>query len=199
MAALRDAQRTAMNGGNPTSGDARADAARAAGKQAQRGQPTMKSGAGMPQPGGGNGTQPGGTGTGHAPGAAGDGPPNGAASGEPPGGALSVLQAPGGPSPPGGAAGTSGNHGGTTPSGATTPETVAAEEVDTQQPPPSPDGVIRAIAERSAGDHRSEKFGSIRDYYAAIAEAAIHRDQIPLTRRDFIQRYFEALRTREEP
>jgi hypothetical protein len=59
--------------------------------------------------------------------------------------------------------------------------------------------VIRAIAEHAQGDHRSTEFGPVRDHYAQIAESAIHRDEIPLTRRDFIQRYFEALRNREAP
>jgi hypothetical protein len=101
---------------------------------------------------------------------------------------------------PGGQQGSTGDHGGTTASGAVPPETVMAEEVDTPPPPAlSPDGVIRAIAEHAQGDHRSVQFGAVRDRYEAIAESAIHRDEIPLTRRDFIQRYFEALRTREEP
>jgi hypothetical protein len=75
-----------------------------------------------------------------------------------------------------------------------------AEEVETPPPPAlSPEGVIRAIAEHAQGDHRATQFGPVRDHYGAIAESAIHRDDIPLTRRDFIQSYFEALRTREEP
>jgi hypothetical protein len=138
----------------------------------------MGSGMGM---GKGMGT---GTGTGMGP------PP-------PPGGGVSVL-AGNMPASPGGAAGSSGAHGGTSPSGATDPETVMAESVDAP-PPGGADGVIRAIAEHAAGVHRSETFGPVRDHYAAAAEAAIHRDEIPLTRRDFIQRYFEALRTREDP
>ena len=84
------------------------------------------------------------------------------------------------------------------PSGARAPETVTAEAVGAP-PPVSPEGVMRAIAEHSAGEHGSEVFEPIRDHYAAIAEAVIRRDDIPLTRRNVIQRYFEALRTHEGP
>ena len=73
-----------------------------------------------------------------------------------------------------------------------------AEEVKTDQPPPAtPDGIIRAIREHSTGDHTPTAFQALRDRYAAVAEATMHRDEIPLTRRDFIQRYFEALRNQE--
>jgi hypothetical protein len=109
---------------------------------------------------------------------------------------LSVLQS--GESKDHGSSGTSGMKG-NSPSGAQEPETVMAEEVKTDPPPATPDGIVRAIKEHSAGDHTATAFGAIRDHYAAVAEAVMHRDEIPLTRRDFIQRYFEALRTREEP
>jgi uncharacterized membrane protein YgcG len=82
------------------------------------------------------------------------------------------------------------------PSGAKAPDSVAAERVDATTQI-SPEGVIKAIAEHAAGVHVSEQFGPVRDHYAALAEAAIRRDEIPLTRRDFIQRYFEALRNHE--
>ena len=88
---------------------------------------------------------------------------------------------------------------GNSPSGASAPETVMAEEVKTDPPPANPEGIIKAIREHSAGDHTATLFGQIRDHYAAVAEATMHRDEISLTRRDFIQRYFEALRTREDP
>ena len=63
----------------------------------------------------------------------------------------------------------------------------------------TPDGVIRAIAEHSFGEHQPEAFDRVRNHYAAIAESVIRRDEIPLTRRDFIQRYFEALRNQPAP
>jgi hypothetical protein len=97
---------------------------------------------------------------------------------------------------PGGAAGTSGAKGGETPSGAVEPDGFTAEEV-TLPPPTTPEGIIRAIAERSAGEHHATAFGPLRDKYEALAEGVIRRDEIPLTRRDFIQRYFEALRNQE--
>ncbi|MGN6108386.1 MAG: hypothetical protein ACTHU0_24995, partial [Kofleriaceae bacterium] len=56
-----------------------------------------------------------------------------------------------------------------------------------------------AVGGGAAGGHASEQFGRVREHYSAIAESEIRRDRIPLTRRDFIQRYFEALRTPKEP
>ena len=109
---------------------------------------------------------------------------------------LSVLQQ--GTSSEHGSSGTSGMKG-NSPSGAQAPETVMADEVKTDPQPGTPDGIVRAIREHSAGAHTATLFGAVRDHYAAVAEASMHRDEIPLTRRDFIQRYFEALRTREEP
>jgi len=204
LAEMRAAERSALNGTEMA--DARAESARAEARGMKPGtgmatRPGMGMGSGMGK-GMGKGMGMGmgmgmgsgmGSGRGMGTGMPGSGTP-------PPGGpgssGLNIL----GAAPPGGAAGSSGAHGGTTPSGAVEPETVEAEEVDT--PPPaalSPEGVIRAIAEHAAGDHTSEAFGPVRDKYEAIAEAAIHRDEIPLTRRDFIQRYFEALRNREDP
>ena len=108
---------------------------------------------------------------------------------------LSVLQQ--GNSDEHDSSGTSGMKG-NSPSGASAPETVMAEEVKTDPPPSNPEGIVKAIREHSEGDHTATLFGRIRDHYAAVAEATMHRDEIPLTRRDFIQRYFEALRTRED-
>jgi len=194
IASMRAAERAALNGMSPA--DARAEAARASGMR-PGGRPGSRPGSmgsmmglgrmpGMGKPG--MGMRPGMGRPGMGPGMR---PPPGATSG------ISLLTEDG-PRPPGGAAGSSGAHGGTTPSGATEPpETVMSEEVDPGKPM-SADGIIRAIAEHSAGDHRSVRFDAVRDHYEAIAEAAIHRDEIPLTRRDFIQRYFEALRTHDE-
>jgi hypothetical protein len=190
VAQMHAAQRSAMNG--QQSNDQRANAARAA-AMAKAGEAKPGSGSGSGQPGVAMaGTPRPGTGPGTPrPGAAPDGTPQ---LGEaPPGGALSVLQGPNLPGNPGGAQGTSGSPGAKAPSGASDVETSAAEEVNTP-PPVTPDGVIRAIREHSTGEHTSEAFEPVRDHYQAIAEAAMHRDQIPLTRRDFIQRYFEALR-----
>lgn len=84
------------------------------------------------------------------------------------------------------------------PSGAGAPSAFSAEQVETG-PAVTPEGAVRAIAERTAGLHQPTAFDRIADHYQAIAEAAIRKDDIPLTRRDYIQRYFAALRTREEP
>jgi hypothetical protein len=194
LASMRSAERSELNGTEMA--DARAQEAREAARGMPRSGMGTRPGMGMGS-GAGKGMGKGmgmgmgmgmGSGMGRGPGMPGMGNPSGAPSSS----GLNVLA---GAQPPGGAAGSSGAHGGTTPSGAVEPETVEAEEVDT--PPPaalSPEGVIRAIAEHAAGEHVSEAFGPVRDKYEAIAEAAIHRDEIPLTRRDFIQRYFEALR-----
>jgi hypothetical protein len=191
LSELHAATRSAMNG-TPTPQqmqDARA--------QAMRDAATDKSpGAGSPKPG--DGTMPGNQagkmpGSGKMPGTGqmpGQGTPS---DGE---NHLSVLQQ--GTSDEHGKSGTSGMKG-NSPSGASAPETVMAEEVKTDPPPANPEGIIKAIREHSAGDHTATLFGQIRDHYAAVAEATMHRDEIPLTRRDFIQRYFEALRTREDP
>jgi hypothetical protein len=201
LSEMRAAERSELNGTEMA--DARAEAAREAARGMPRSGMATRPGTGM---GSGKGMGKGmgmgmGMGMGSGMGAGkGMGMGMGPGSGMGSGGSSTGLNVLAGAQPPGGAAGSSGAHGGTTPSGASEPETVEAEEVET--PPPaalSPEGVIRAIAEHAAGDHVSEEFGPVRDKYEAIAEAAIHRDEIPLTRRDFIQRYFEALRnTRSE-
>ena len=194
LASLRAEERGMLNGHPMPSSDARAEAMRAA----ARGMPTHgRPGAGMGS-GAGSGS---GSGSGSPAGMAMRGGRGGAPRpGSPTSGAgINVLAMPGGTP---GSQGSTGAHGGTQPSGAAepAPETVMAEEVDTPPPPAmSPEGVIRAIQEHAAGDPHPEQFGPVRDHYAAIAESAMHRDEIPLTRRDFIQRYFEALRNREEP
>ena len=199
LSELRAATRSAMNGGTPTPQqmqDARAQAMRDAAMGKKPGaSPTPGTGMGPPKPGSGKmpGNQAGNMpGAGQMPGT-GQMPGQGQVDG---GNHLSVLQQ--GQSNEHGSSGTSGMKG-NSPSGASAPETVMAEEVKTDPPPANPEGIIKAIREHSAGDHTATLFGQIRDHYAAVAEATMHRDEIPLTRRDFIQRYFEALRTREDP
>jgi hypothetical protein len=207
---LRSATRTAMNGGSSRpmtaqeAHDAAAQAARdaASGKSPGKGDGSgngsgagkgMGKGMGMgmgKMPGDGAGKMPG---TGQMPGM---GQMPGTGQQVDGGNHLSVLQQ--GEAKDHGSSGTSGMKG-NSPSGAQEPETVMAEEVKTDPPPGTPDGIVRAIKEHSAGEHTATAFGAIRDHYAAVAEAVMHRDEIPLTRRDFIQRYFEALRTREDP
>jgi hypothetical protein len=124
-----------------------------------------------------------------------------------PGGQPTMQNAPPGPSTTGNDSQvsvlTGSGHGGhgptgpTRPSGAGAPSRFSAEQVETA-PAMTPEGAVRAIAERMSGLHQPTAFDRARDQYEAIAEAAIRRDDIPLTRRDYIQRYFEALRTRED-
>ena len=97
-----------------------------------------------------------------------------------------------------GSSGTSGAQAVPTPSGAQPPpETVMAEQIDTQ-PQIAGDGAIRVIAERTVADVPPALFQPLADKYAAIAEAAIRQADIPLTRRDYIERYFTALRNQDE-
>lgn len=166
LAALRAAQRSALNSGAPKPGSGSGSSGSGSG-----------SGSGMAMgTGSGSGS---GSGAGMKPG------PPGAGSGV---GVVVPDQF--------GPWGTSGLKAPGSPSGAKDPGSVAAERVDATTQI-SPEGVIKAIAEHAAGEHVSEQFGPVADHYAALAEAAIRRDEIPLTRRDFIQRYFEALRNHE--
>jgi len=217
---LRSATRSAMNSGmspSPSSGAGTPQEQRDAMAQAMRdaAMGKMPGSGGTPKPGSGAGKM---AGMGKMPGS-GKMPGTGQMPGSMPGSMPGMGQMPGagkmpgtGPQMDGGnhlgilQNGTSDQHGssgtsgmkGNSPSGATAPETVMAEEVKTDPPPPTtPDGIIRAIREHSTGDHTPTAFQALRDRYAAVAEATMHRDEIPLTRRDFIQRYFEALRNQE--
>lgn len=226
LGAMRGDQRDALNRAADARARAQAQAAQAARAAMRPGAPRpdgatsdqdamaqaarARAGAGA---GSGSGAMPG---HGRTPGdgrMAGTGPltPGGAAPGAPsgnPGGAPSPDNAPPGPATMGpdsvvsvrtgsGHAG----HGPTgpgKPSGAGAPSSFTAEQVETA-PAVTPEGAVRAIAERASGIHQPTEFDRARDQYEAIAEAAIRKDDIPLTRRDYIQRYFAALRTREEP
>jgi hypothetical protein len=218
LAQMRAAQRDALNRG----ADARAQAAQAAmqpgaprpggmSEQDAQAQAARAQAAGPGKDGGsgmGSGMGRGKPGAGQNPGG-GEMPGAGqiAAGGAPPGGMPSSGQAKGrSETGPDGAvsvrtgSGSSG-HGATgpkSPSGAGAPSAFSAEQVETG-PAVTPEGAVRAIAERAAGVHQPTAFDPIRKHYEAIAEAAIRKDDIPLTRRDYIQRYFAALRTREEP
>jgi hypothetical protein len=71
----------------------------------------------------------------------------------------------------------------------------AAQRVDA-----SPDGashgsvaVIRRFAEGARDDREYE---DLHHHYQSVAESAVRREQIPLTRRDYIRNYFQAVRPR---
>jgi hypothetical protein len=55
-------------------------------------------------------------------------------------------------------------------------------------------GAVGAISRFLEGDESSPSDDDVRREYADVAEGTIRSEQIPLTRRDYIRHYFEALR-----
>lgn len=142
----------------------------------------------MPGEGNGEGTRPGegnGTGTGE-----GTMPGNGTPSSS----GFSLTGPPGGT--PGGKRGGSGGGNQTGgPSGATGPEITDADQIHLPEDIP-PEGVVRLVRRASDGQAATAAYRRVHRAYSAIAEAAVRREAIPLTRRDYIRSYFEALRPR---
>ena len=68
-----------------------------------------------------------------------------------------------------------------------------AERLDVARSGP-PQGMIRIIQRFAAGERSTTEFRELHQYYSAIAESTVRREEIPLTRRDYIRRYFDALR-----
>lgn len=58
----------------------------------------------------------------------------------------------------------------------------------------APQGRIRVIRRFLQGRPDDREYRDLHQEYAAIAESAVRREQIPLTRRDYIRNYFEAVR-----
>jgi len=76
------------------------------------------------------------------------------------------------------------------PPGSFTP----GERVDVPSGGP-PKGAVRIIERAASGPGRETKeYADIHHEYSAVAEAAVRREEIPLTRRDYIQNYFQAVR-----
>ena len=58
-----------------------------------------------------------------------------------------------------------------------------------------PEGAVRIIERAATGPGRTTKeYEDIHHEYRAVAEAAVSREEIPLTRRDYIRDYFQAVR-----
>jgi len=66
----------------------------------------------------------------------------------------------------------------------------------TDTPKAGPDkGAIRIIQRISAGRRDAEgQYKDLHQHYEEVAEEAVRQDQIPLTRREYIREYFEAVR-----
>ncbi len=62
----------------------------------------------------------------------------------------------------------------------------------------APQGMVRLIQRSAQGERSSTAYAEVHQSYTAIAEAATTQEDIPLTRRDYIQRYFEAIRPRDD-
>jgi len=62
----------------------------------------------------------------------------------------------------------------------------------------SPQGIVRIIERGAFGERSSVDYRNLHESYAAVAENATDREEIPLTRRDYIQSYFEAIRPSQD-
>ena len=72
--------------------------------------------------------------------------------------------------------------------------TADGERVDVPSGGP-PKGAVRIIQRAAQGPGRqTEEYRDIHHEYSAVAEAAVRREEIPLTRRDYIRDYFQAVR-----
>lgn len=73
------------------------------------------------------------------------------------------------------------------------PDTIAEEWVDLQW-----DGAGEAMGDvldtADAGGRSTMAWGEVHARYGSLAEAATRRSRLPLTRRDYVRRYFEAIR-----
>ncbi|MEX1366160.1 MAG: hypothetical protein AB1Z98_23750 [Nannocystaceae bacterium] len=101
-----------------------------------------------------------------------------------------------GSAPPSGKPGPGGGRGerryGFLPPGSIAP----GERVDVPSGGP-PKGAVRIIERAAQGPGRqTEEYRDIHHEYSAVAEAAVRREEIPLTRRDYIRDYFQAVRPR---
>lgn len=54
--------------------------------------------------------------------------------------------------------------------------------------------MIRVIEGGGQGERSSSEYGEVQESYEALSESATKREEIPLTRRDYIRDYFEAIR-----
>jgi hypothetical protein len=69
----------------------------------------------------------------------------------------------------------------------------APEHVGTDPEGPA-QGAVRVIRRFTEGYRDSREYGELHDKYNSIAESAVRQEEIPLTRRDYIRSYFQAVR-----
>ncbi|MFT7521647.1 MAG: hypothetical protein ACI9MC_003798, partial [Kiritimatiellia bacterium] len=62
----------------------------------------------------------------------------------------------------------------------------------------APDSMGELVRRAAEGDRSSQQWGQVHARYAALAETAARQEAIPLTRRNYIRRYFEAIRTESQ-
>ena len=55
-------------------------------------------------------------------------------------------------------------------------------------------GAVRYIKRFAEGLRTGPEYRDVHREYEEVAEAAVRREEIPLTRRDYIRSYFEAVR-----
>jgi hypothetical protein len=183
----REQQLDEMNGEKPGEGEGEGQGQ---GEGEGQGQAPGQ-GEGMGQ---GQGQQPGG-GPGNAPGV-------GEGEGEPAPGGKDGDKAPsmGSPmGPPGGKPGPGGGDGKSDTKGSVQPSTeasgLAPERVQARRTGPA-QGSVRAIRRYSEGYRDTREYKDLHDKYSSVAESAVRREEIPLTRRDYIRSYFQAVRGR---
>ena len=58
----------------------------------------------------------------------------------------------------------------------------------------SPGGVVQMIEGASHGERSQREYQALLNQYTDVAEATTDREDIPLTRRNYIQTYFESIR-----
>jgi hypothetical protein len=72
---------------------------------------------------------------------------------------------------------------------------LAPERVNARPSGPA-HGSVRAIRRYSEGYRDTREYKQLHDKYSSVAESAVRREEIPLTRRDYIRSYFQAVRGR---
>ena len=101
--------------------------------------------------------------------------------------------------PPGGKPGPGGGDGKSDTKGSVQPSTeasgLAPERVQARRTGPA-QGSVRAIRRYSEGYRDTREYKDLHDKYSSVAESAVRREEIPLTRRDYIRSYFQAVRGR---
>lgn len=101
--------------------------------------------------------------------------------------------------PPSGKPGPGGGDGREDTKGSVQPSTeasgLAPERVHARPTGPA-HGSVRAIRRYSEGYRDTREYKDLHDKYSSVAESAVRREEIPLTRRDYIRSYFQAVRGR---